>query len=84
MASEQIMNEGITKAVAEATRVAVQVMVEAQAERMHDKPGPKICSPTMKQLTFDWNAEDKYSELKAFRLEVNNIYPHTTLHRLIN
>ena len=26
----------------------------------------------MKQLTFNWNAEDKYSELKTFRLEVNN------------
>ena len=27
----------------------------------------------MKQLTFDWNAEDKYSKLKKFRLEVNNV-----------
>ena len=27
----------------------------------------------MKQLTFDWNAQDKYNELKTFRLEVNNI-----------
>ena len=27
----------------------------------------------MKQLTFDWNAQGKYSELKTFRLEVNNI-----------
>ena len=27
----------------------------------------------MKQLTFDWNAEDKYSKLKTFRLEVNNV-----------
>ena len=27
----------------------------------------------MKQPTFDWDAEDKYSELKTFRLEVNNI-----------
>ena len=43
-------------------------MVEAQAERMHDISG----SPTMKQLTFDWNAEDKYSKLKTFRLEVKN------------
>ena len=40
---------------------------------MHDISGPKIGSPPMKQLTFDWNAEDKYSELKAFRLEVNNV-----------
>ena len=27
----------------------------------------------MKQPTFDWDAEDKYNELKIFRLEVNNI-----------
>ena len=59
MATEQIMNEVITKAVAEATRVAIQAMAEAHAGRTHDTSGPKIGSPTMKQLTFDWNAEDK-------------------------
>ena len=68
MASEQIMNETITKAVAESTRVGTQAMVEAQADRTHDIPGPKISGPTMKQLIFDWNAEDQYSELKTFRL----------------
>ena len=62
MASEQVMNEAITKAVARATRVAIQTMVEAQAERMHDISGPKIGGPTMKQLTFHWNAEDKYNK----------------------
>ena len=36
-------------------------------------PGPKKGSPTMKQPTFDQDAEDKYSELKTFRLEVNNV-----------
>ena len=73
MASEQVMNEVITRAVAEATRVTIQTMAEAQAERMYDISGPKTDGPTMKQLTFDWNAEDKYSELKTFRLEVNNV-----------
>ena len=73
MASEQIMSESIARAVAEATRIAIQTMVETQAERMHDVSGPKIGGPTMKQLTFNWNAEDKYSELKTFRLEVNNV-----------
>ena len=48
-------------------------MAEAQAERMYDGSGPKVGGPTMKQLTFNWNAQDKYSELKTFRLEVNNI-----------
>ena len=46
MASEQEMNETITRAVAEATRVAIQTMAEAQAARMHDISGPKIGSPT--------------------------------------
>ena len=73
MASEQIMSEAIARAVAEVTRVAIQTMAEAQAERTHDISGPKIGSPAMKQLSFDWNAEDNYSELKTFRLEVNNV-----------
>ena len=28
----------------------------------------------MKQPTFNWEAEDKYNELKNFRLDVNNIF----------
>ena len=73
MASEQVMNEAIARAVAEATRVAIQTMAEAWVERTHDISGPKIGSPAMKQPTFDWNPEDKYSKLKTFRLEVNNV-----------
>ena len=38
MASEQVMNEAIARAVAEATGVAIQTM----AERMHDILGTKI------------------------------------------
>ena len=72
MATGQIMSETITKAVAEATRVAIQAMAEAQAEQMSDTAGLKIGGPAMKQLTFEWDTEDKYSELKMFRLEVNN------------
>ena len=82
MESEQVMNKAITKAVADATKVAIQTMVEAWMERTHDISGPKIGSPAMKQLMFDWNAEDKYSKLKTLRLEVNNVLftyntPHT-------
>ena len=36
MESEQIMSEAIARAVAEATRIALQTMVEARAERMHN------------------------------------------------
>ena len=73
MATEHIMSEVIAKAVAEATRVAIQAMSGAQAEQMPDTAGPKIGHPTMNQPTFDWDTEDKYSELKTFRLEVNNV-----------
>ena len=48
-------------------------MAEAQVERMYDISGPKIGGPAMKQPLFDWNAEDKYSKLKTFRLKVNNV-----------
>ena len=73
MASEQVISEAITRAVAEVTRITIQTMLEAWAERMHDISAPRIGVPTIKQPTFDWNAEDKYSELKTFRLEVNNV-----------
>ena len=66
MASEQTMREAIARVVAEATRIALQTMVEAWAERMHDRSGPKLGGPTMKQPTFDWNVQDKYSELETF------------------
>ena len=67
------MNEVITKALAVATRVAIQTMAGAQVVRMHNISGPKIGGLAMKQLTFDWNAEDKYSKVKTFRLGVNNV-----------
>ena len=66
MASEQIMSEAIARAVAEATRIALQTMAEDWLERMHDGSGPKVDSPAMKQPTFDWNVQDKWSELKTF------------------
>ena len=73
MASEQIMNEATARVVAEVTRIALQTMAEAWVERTHDRSGSKLGSPAMKQPTFDWTAKDKYSELKTFQLEVNNI-----------
>ena len=74
MASEQaIANEAIVKAVAEVTRVAIQAMDAASAERPQCMVGPKIGRPAMKQPSFNWEVDDKYNELKNFRLEVNNI-----------
>ena len=64
MATGKIMSEAIANAVAEATRVAIQAMSEAKVERMHDTSRPMIDCPIMKQPMFDWDAGDKYSELK--------------------
>ena len=79
MASEQaIANEVIAKAAVEATRAAIQAMAAAMAERPHSTAGLKIGRPAMKQPTFNWETDDKYSELKTFRLEVNINIQHTS------
>ena len=67
------MNEAIAKAVAEATRVAIQAMAAAMGEQLQSTAGPKVGGQAMKQSTFNLESEDKYSELKTFKLEVNNI-----------
>ena len=74
MAGEQATaNEAIAKAVAEATRVAIHAMVAAAADIPQSMVGPKIGGPAMNQPSFNWEAGNKYSEFKNFRLEVNNI-----------
>ena len=71
--TEQIMNKAITKAVAEATRIAILTMAETQAQRVPNAAGPKLGGPTLKQPNFNWKAPDKYTEWKAFSLEVRNV-----------
>ena len=74
MASKQTtMIETIAKAVAEAMRLAIQAMAATTAERPQSMAGPKIGRPAMNQPTLNWKMEDKYSKLKTFGLEVNNI-----------
>ena len=67
------MSEAITKAVAEASRVAIQTMAETQVQRMPSTTGPKLGSPEFKQPNFNWEATDKYMEWKVFILEVRNV-----------
>ena len=67
------MSEAITKAVAEATRIVIQTMAEMQTQRITSTSGPKLGSPTLKQPNFNWEASDKYTEWKAFILEVRNV-----------
>ena len=74
MASEKaIANKAIAKAAAEVTRVAIQAMAAAEAERLQSAAGLKIGGPAMKQPSCKWEADNKCKELKNFRLEVNNI-----------
>ena len=74
MASEQVIaNEAIPEAVAEATRAAVQAMAAAMAERPQCIAGPTMGRPAMKQPSFNLEVDSKNSELKTFRLEINNI-----------
>ena len=73
MADQSIMNEAITKAMAEATRVAIQAMAETQAQRMPNTSGPKVGGPMLRQPSFNWKATEKYTKWKAFILEVRNV-----------
>ena len=73
MAEQVEMSEVIIKAVAEATRIMIQTMVEMQSRISENQQGPKLGSPVLKQPQFSWEAVDKYSEWKAFILEVKNV-----------
>ena len=71
---EQIeMSTVIVKAMAEAMQFAIQTMAEMQLRVEETQKGPKIGGPVLKQPQFNWDAADKYSEWKAFMLEVKNV-----------
>ena len=73
MEDQVAMNKVITKAMAEATRVAIQAIAEVQSQRLEGQRGPKLGGPALKQPQFNWEATDKYTEWKEFILEVRNI-----------
>ena len=69
MASEQLnITEAVTQVAAEAARVAVQAMATANADisKILQNTVSKIGRSIMKQSTFDWEADDKYTELKNY------------------
>ena len=76
MATDQTnITEAISHTAAEAAKAVVQVMaavITDNSERTQNAV-PKKGRPFMKQSTFNWEAEDKNSELKICR-EVNNIF----------
>ena len=71
MVDQEVMNEVIAKAVVEATKAAILTMVELHQRQ--DDQGPKLGGPALKQLQFNWEVADKYTEWKAFVLEVRNV-----------
>ena len=73
MAEHGEMSDIIAKAIAEATRITIQTMVEMQSRIAENQQGPKLGGQVLKQPQFNWEAADKYSEWKAFILEVKNI-----------
>ena len=73
MADQVVMNEVIMMAMAEATRVTIQMFAETQGQRYEGQWRPKLGSPALKQPQFNWEATDEYTEWKAFILKVRNI-----------
>ena len=73
MADQAVMNEAIAGAVAHVTRIAIWAMAETQAQRMPNTSGPKVGTPMLRQPRFNWEVTDKYTEWKAFILEVTNV-----------
>ena len=71
MADQATMNDTIAKAVAEATSAAIQTMVKLH-QGQEDKR-PKVGSLALKQLLFNWDVTDEYTEWKAFMSEVRNV-----------
>ena len=67
MASEQTSaNEAKVQAVAEATRATIEAMAAARAERTQNA-GPRLGRPVIKQPTFNWEAEDRFNELRKLQ-----------------
>ena len=65
MASKEItMSETIAKAVAKATRVAIQAMAAAAVKRPQTMVGPKIGKPAIKQPTFNWEMQESTVNLR--------------------
>ena len=71
MAEQAAINDVSMNAVAEATRAAIQTMVESQQGKEDQRP--KVGGPALRQPQFNWDAADKYTEWKAFILEVRNV-----------
>ena len=79
MADQTVMNEAIMKVVAEATSATIQTMVELHQSQ--EVQGPKLGGPVLKQPQFNREVADKYTEWKAFILEVMNVLSTYNAHK---
>ena len=82
MADQTVMNEAIAKAAEEATRAVIQTMVESHQRQ--EVQEPKLGSPVLKQPQFNWEVADKYTEWKAFVLELRNMLSTYNAHEQEN
>ena len=73
------MNDIIARAVAEATRAATQTMLESHQGQEDQQP--KVGGLALKQPQFNWDMADKYTEWKAFILEVRNMISTYNAHK---
>ena len=62
MKNQAVMNEAIMKVMVEVTRVVIQAFAETQSQRPEGQWGPKLGGPALRQLQFNWEATDKYTE----------------------
>ena len=77
MATEQdIITQAISQAAVETARAVIEAMVVARTDNIDRMQNavPMIGGPIMQQPRFHWEAQDKYSKLKNFILEINNIF----------
>ena len=70
MADQATINDVIMKVVTEETRATIQTMVESHQGQEDQRS--KVGGLALKQLQFNWDMADKYTEWKAFILEVRN------------
>ena len=65
----------IIQAAIETTKTPEQETTVARAERDNELRSESIgTGPKSGRPTLDWNAADKYTELRNFRLKVNNVF----------
>ena len=76
----QTMTQAVTQIDLETTKAVVRAMTEMadlavySTKRNAAISGPKAGGPQLKQLIFDWSAQDKYNKLKHLKLEVRNVF----------